>query len=406
MVANVAEKARPSYNPVMLRWARKLAGVSRARAAQRITVNEERIAEWEREQPEKAPKPPTVRQARELANLYNRSFLEFFRPEPPTLPDPELVPDFRLFAAATDPSSTKELKDIQLWAEIQRINALDLFAEIGEQSPTIPEALFTTPEAHYEVAAANGRAAINFPIEDQVGRNAEQRRQIPAELRRQIEMLGILVLRQTDMERLRVRGFCNAVFPLPIIVVGREAITAQAFTLAHEFAHVLIRQSATSGPVPLPRTGGEQAKRRVEEWCNRFASAFLMPRRSVADYLPPPDAALDTISDEVLHSAAMHFGVSDHAMLIRLVHLGYVTADYYWLVKKPQFDAEEQEHKGGFGRRKYYGTRYRNKQGDLYTGLVLEAWSIGRITSHNAAEYMGIKNIRHMYDIRDHYRGG
>ena len=398
MSVTTAERPKPRYNPAVLRWARKLAGKSQAEAARSVRVKEEQVAEWERDEAQTAP---TVRQARKLANLYNRSILEFFRHTLPDLPDPELIPDFRLFPAASDPSSTRELKEIQLWAESQRTNALELYLEIGEPSPEVPGTLFTTPEVYPERAAAKIRVAIDFPIAEQVGRAARERAQIPVELRRKIEALGILVFRRTDMGPLRVRGFCIAVFPLPIVVVGKEAITAQAFTLAHELAHVLIRQSAISGAVP--QTGGDPSKRRVEEWCNHFASAFLMPEDVVARHLPAPRAPLDEISDEKLHGAAIYFGVSDHAMLIRLVHLRYVKADYYWLVKKPQFDEEERKYRS-FGRAPYYGTRYRNRQGDLYTGLVLEAWSSGRITNHHAAEYMGIKNLQHMLDIREHYR--
>lgn len=236
MCASIAQKPMLPYNPAMLRWARKLAGVSVATAAKRISVKEEQIAEWEGDKPTKAP---TVRQARKLADLYKRSFLEFFRSGPPNLPDPELIPDFRLFPAASDLSFIKGLKDIQLWAEIQRLNALDLFAEIGETPITISESMFTTIAVDAETAAVDARTEIEFPIEDQIGRNAKGRGQIPTDLRRKIEALGILVLRRTDIEPLRVRGFCVAVFPLPIIVLGKDAPTAQAFTLAHEFAHVL-----------------------------------------------------------------------------------------------------------------------------------------------------------------------
>ena len=56
-----------------------------------------------------------------------------------------------------------------------------------------------------------------------------------------------------------------------------------------------------------------------------------------------------------------------------------------------------------FGRAEYYGTRYRNTLGDLYTGLVLQAWTSGRITNDNAAEFMGIKNFSHLNDIREHF---
>ncbi len=381
----------------MLRWARDTAGVSIEAAAKRVTVKPDRLVEWERK---KSGKVPTVRQARKLADCYNVAFLEFFRTEPPALSDPELIPDFRLFATAPDPSSEIGLKRIQLWAETQRVNALDLFTEIGEQVPDIPDAIFVDIKADPEQAAADTRTGIKFPIEEQVGRNTEERRQIPTELRRKIEALGILILRRTDLGSFRVRGFCIAEFPLPIIVIGKEAPTAEAFTLVHEFAHVLIRQSAISGA--MPREGGDQAKRKVEEWCNRFASAFLMPRNAIAQFIELPDTPLDEISDDLLHRLARHFGVSPHAMLVRLIQIGCVAADYYWRVKKPQYDEEETEFKS-FGRSPYYGSRFKNRQGELYTGLVLEAWSTGRITSHHAAEYMGIKNIGHMYDIRDHY---
>lgn len=400
MSASVSAKPTPPYNPAMLRWARKLAGVSVSAAAKRASVEEERIVDWERKS---SSKVPTVRQARKLAVLYKRPFLEFFRKIPPILPDPVMIPDFRLFPETPSPSSTKELKDIQLWAEVQRADALDLYAEIGESPPSMPKTVFTTVDEDPETAAADARIITQFPIEDQVGRDAEGRRTIPAELRRKIEALGNLIFRRTDIKGLGVRGFCIAEFPLPVIVFGNEAPTAGAFTLLHEFAHVIIQQSAFSGPIT--RQGGEERKRKVEEWCNRFAGAFLMPRKAVADYLAPPGSPLEEIPDEILHDAALHFGVSDHAMLIRLVHLQYVYAGYYWTVKKPQFDAAEKTYRGG-GRPLYYGTRFRNRQGELYTGLVLDAWAIGRITNHHAAEYMGIKNLRHLFDIREHFQRG
>ena len=89
--------------------------------------------------------------------------------------------------------------------------------------------------------------------------------------------------------------------------------------------------------------------------------------------------------------------MSAHAMLLRLIDLGYVAAAFYWNVKRAQFLAAEEGFKGG-GRPRYYGTRYRNARGDFYTSLVLEAWGAHRISNHNAAEFMGIKNLRHLED--------
>lgn len=400
MAARVREgKDRPPYNPEMLRWARDAAGVSLEHAARRVAVKPEVVAAWEALRPEQAP---TVRQARSLADMYGVGFLEFFKSAPPRPIEPQHIPDFRLFASVPDPSEDQGLKSIQLWAEAQRENALDLFAEIGEVPITVPDAIFASVGEPAEDAAARIRSEIEFPLTAQVGRKRDERYKIPVDFRRRIEAQGILTFRRPDLKQFRVRGFCLWTTPLPIIVVGSEAPTAQFFTLAHELAHVVLRQSAISGVIP--RTGGDPTKRRIEEWCDQFASAFLMPRASVWAFLAPPARPMPAIEDVVLAAAAGHFGVSEHAMLVRLVTLRYVSEDYYWSVKKPFFDAQARQKT--FGRPKYYGTRFRGSLGDLYTGLVLEAWSNGRIAGHHAAEYMGIKNLQHMYAIRDHYGDG
>lgn len=126
-----------------------------------------------------------------------------------------------------------------------------------------------------------------------------------------------------------------------------------------------------------------------------------MPQCVVADFVAPPNMPHEQISDDELRSIAGHFGVSEHAALVRLVELQYVNPNYYWNVKRSQFDEAAKKHKD-VGRSSYYGSRFRNKQGDLYTGLVIEAWSTGRITGHNAAEYMGT-SIEHMRQIREQY---
>jgi Zn-dependent peptidase ImmA (M78 family) len=206
----------------------------------------------------------------------------------------------------------------------------------------------------------------------------------------------VLILRKNDLKNAAIRGICLAEFPLPVIIFRNEAPAGQAFTLAHEFAHVLIKHSAISGP---RQSSYEQIP--VEKWCDRFAAAFLMPRGQLVALLGgPPTRGADFFPDEELLRLAAMFRVSAHAMLIRLVHIGYVQAAYYWDVKKPEFDKQERSYRS-FGRTRYYGQRYGSSLGEMYTGLVIEAWNGGRITSHNAAEYMGIKNLRHMYDIRE-----
>ena len=92
------EKPSLPINPRMLYWARDRSGKTLEAAAKRVGVkNVAQVAAWEEV---KSGKTPTVRQARILAVFYGRSFLELFRQELPDLPDPELVPDFRLYRLA------------------------------------------------------------------------------------------------------------------------------------------------------------------------------------------------------------------------------------------------------------------------------------------------------------------
>jgi len=386
----------PQFTPAIFRWARERAGFSAEGAAQKLGVPPQSISDWENND---GTLTPTVKQARDLAALYGRSFLELFLPAPPDLPEPELIPDFRLYRGVDDPGETRELVDAQLWAETQRENALDLYSEIGEEPPEFP--VRATVAGDVEGFASLIREAMQFPIEQQAGRlTVAQRAQIPGLIRDRIESLAVLTLRRSDLKRYGVRGFCIAKFPLPVIVFTSESPNAQAFTLLHELGHVLIQQSAISGAIP--RQGGDANVRRVETWCNSFAAAFLMPRATVLARYPIPNEPRETIDDAQVDELAAYFGVSPHAMLIRLVELGYVAPSYYWDVKKPIFDETEREFKA-FGRPKFYGRRYSSSLGTLYTSLVMEAWGMGRITNHNAAEFMGIKKLSHLHDIRRDY---
>ena len=383
----------PSWlNPEMLKWARLWRGRTVSEAAEKLKKSPETVANWE-----DGIGSPTVKQARKLAAFYGRSFIEFFLPEPLDQPLRSLVPDFRLEPNLKFPADTWEVRQVQQWAATQRENALDLFGEIDEMPPNLPEEMRAQLTDDPEVIAASVRHALGFPIEEQQGPEIADAGELAASLRTRLEGSGILTLRAAELTHLGIRGICIAEFPLPVIVFRNEAPAAQSFTLAHELGHIILRQSAISGG-----TTGRTDRQPVENWCNRFAGAFLVPKDTLMGEIgKAPLTPAATIPDQVLRPLSRKFRVSEHAMLVRLVQLGYVSQNYYWESKRPQYDAEDHEYRS-FGRPKYYGSRYASRLGGLYTQLVLDAWGQGRITNHNAAEYMGIKNIDHLYDIRDH----
>ncbi len=394
MASGATKRTALPFNPEMLRWAREWRHRSLEEAAHKVGKSPDDVLEWER-----GKATPTVRQARILADFYERPFIEFFYKSPPELAASADVPDYRLYRdrAASDDGNA-ELAHIQRWAEEQRLNALDLFGLVGDQPPQFPDNLRFTISDRADIAAERARAALAFPLDEQIGIPSSERHTLPRIFRHKLEAAGVLTLKRTDLSDYGARGMCLALFPLPVVIFASEAPSAQAFTLGHELGHVLLRQSAISGA--LPASGGSASIRAIEEWCNRFAAAFLIPADALGLMLPRPGALADAIPDGPLIAIANRFRVSPHAMLIRMVHLHYVKPSYYWDVKRPEFEEQEGDYQSG-GRPKYYGSRYRSRQGDLYTSLVLDAWANGAITNHNAAEFMGIRNMTHLSAVRD-----
>lgn len=394
---NAETPSKLPFNGNMLRWAREWRGRSIGEAAARVSVDPDRLLAWEA-----GRDVPTVRQGRSLAGFYDRAFLEFFYDTPPEIKESGLVPDFRANDADASPHEDREVLAIQHWAEAQRLNALDLYESLGDAVPAFPDRLRAKLGDDVETIAIIAREVFDFPIEQQRRMTADERKRLPDLLREKMEAAGVLVLRRNDLAHYGVSGLCIDAPSLPVIIFAAEAPGRQVFTLMHEFAHVILGQSAISGPESSRETS--TYSRKVENWCNRFASAFLIPERALIELRPKPIEPAPSIDDATLAAVARSFRVSAHAMLIRLVQLGYVKADYYWSVKLPQFRREERSWKGG-GRSLYWASRIVNALGNTYTSLVLEAWGTGRIPFHQAVEYMGLPSPNHLGIIRQEFGG-
>jgi len=396
-MAKSAEKVRAPFNGSVLRWARERVRLTPEVAAETVGVTPDQIRGWE-----SGESVPTIKQARKLAHVYDLPFMEFLSKETPKIKPVDLVPDFRMHSGAEAPTELYELLMIQSEAEETRLNTLDLYDMLGMEPPVLPDNFYWKLSENTEVAASSVRAILQLPISEQLSRKGNDRAKFITAFRQYLERAGIITMKNSGLAAFGARGMSLFASPFPVLIFSKEAPTAQAFTLAHELGHVTLQESGISGPV-----GSAPSKTRakqIEDWCDAFAGAFLMPADEVEGVLHPvPSRPESAIDDGRIATVANAFCVSRHAALIRLVKLRYVTSRFYWEVKRPQFLQQEKEFKGG-GRSEYYGSRYRSQRGDLYTGLVLDAWSNGMITNHNAAEFMGIKNIAHLDDIRSHFR--
>src|SRR5262249_50848433 len=139
-------------------------------AAAGAGVTPERLGDWER-----GEKIPTVKQARKLAEVYDRPFLEFFFRELPEVKEPETIPDFRMQKGVEVPKEDYELFLIKSEAEEIRLNALDLFEILGEEPPVLPQAFFGTIKENVEMAAARARRILNLSVEEQTDLKSKEK---------------------------------------------------------------------------------------------------------------------------------------------------------------------------------------------------------------------------------------
>lgn len=120
-----------------------------------------------------------------------------------------------------------------------------------------------------------------------------------------------------------------------IAVNAREESYRRDFTLAHEYAHVLVHLAKQGMPQARIDTAIEVVQRSADEhFANAFASAFLMPRRAVLAQLERVLGANNgRFTDFDLVHLAMQFGVSGSAMSSRLVSLRKIPRqvhEAYW----------------------------------------------------------------------------
>ncbi|MBI2939255.1 MAG: ImmA/IrrE family metallo-endopeptidase [Chloroflexi bacterium] len=108
-----------------------------------------------------------------------------------------------------------------------------------------------------------------------------------------------------------------------IAVNAKEEAYRRNFSLAHEYAHVLVHLARQGMPQARIDATIEIVQRSADEhFANAFASSFLMPRRAVLAQLETVLAANNgQFTDFDLVHLAMQFGVSGQTMSWRLVAL-------------------------------------------------------------------------------------
>lgn len=261
------------------------------------------------------------------------------------------------------------LKWLRSYFELQRY--LKRFAieilEIRKEG----QLFYASHDENPEQIAAAFANNINFKIEDVLD-DFESPHMYYKFLRHKIEDAGIFVFHESIKES-DIKGACISdpedIAHIVVINTRKQNSASRIFTLLHEVAHVLLRETGISNAYVR--------KNEIERFCNRFAINFLVPRIKFQEFCVSSGIRRNEVSSQHVKRVARLFNVSQQAIAIRFEELGYAEDGFYhdWL---EQFRGREfPDEISDFGRSDQpdQGVIKLAKYGTLFARVVVRALS-------------------------------
>jgi Zn-dependent peptidase ImmA (M78 family) len=183
----------------------------------------------------------------------------------------------------------------------------------------------------------------------------------------------------------------------PVIFVAKQDYESrQAFTLMHELGHVVLhRKSSIDDRADLvSHTGREQQ-------ANRFASHVLIPDAALRELSAAPKPRRPSQFDDWLKPLRKKLGVSNEAILLRLLEVHVVSLEEYELFKALPVPSRKPREGGA----RYRFSEPRKVLGDPFVRSVLSAYYDDRITLTRASTYLDGLKIPDLRKLEKAYAG-
>ena len=380
-------------NPRVLVWARQDSGWALEDVAKKLAIKVERLQAWE-----SGEKKPTVRQVQNLAEFLHRPLSTFFQPNPPDLPP--LAAEYRRLPHVV-PGEESPLLRLALRQMINRRQAaLDLFNELGDSVPVFRGVahLSETP------AAVGQRLRQLLGLDDATQLAWASEWQAWRAWRAAVEASGVLVFQFAKVELEEVRGLSLLDAPLPVVGInGKERVPeAKAFTLLHEVVHLMLAAGHEELPALKERRTGPQW-RDVERFAESAASHALLPETLLQAHAATMAGTAGNWTLQEVRRLARRFWITPLAMATRLRESGFMSWDRYnaWRNEWQGYVAALPKRGGGFATP---AEKTFNRYGRPFVQLVLEAMTINRITSVDAARFLDLK-FQHFDQLKNIVNG-
>lgn len=366
-------------NPTVLRWAMARADVGTEDLGKSFKKTPEMITAWM-----DGAAAPTFKQAQRLAKKLRVPFGYLFLEAPP--PEELPLPDFRRPNAGARREPSLDLRDVisdvlrkQDWYRDFRLDR--------EEGPLPFVGSFTLNSPAVDVA---GDIKNNLRFEAEI-RPESQASQFLRAFVRQVEALGLLVMRNgivrqatkraLDVEEFRGFSIADPIAPV-IFINNADSNAAQAFTLAHELAHIWIGLGGISdADLTLAGEGDEG----VEAFCNEVAGELLLPwARLEVRWRDRVAPTADWIA-----VVAKDFHVSSVMVARQLWVHDLVSREQFFQLyqaEKAKWITQGAESTGG---NFYLSAPIRNSR--LLTEAVLESVNASETSIRDAARLLGVK---------------
>ena len=380
-------------NPRVLVWARQDSGWALEEVARKLAVKVERLQAWE-----SGEKQPTVRQVQNLAKFLHRPLSTFFQPNPPDLPP--LAAEYRRLTDVT-PGEESPLLRLALRQMINRRQAaLDLFDELGDSVPVF-RGVAHLSETPAEVGL---RLRQLFGLDDAAQLAWTSEWQDWRAWRAAVEAAGVLVFQFTKVELEEVRGLSLLDAPLPVVGINsKERVPeAKAFTLLHEVVHLMLAAGHEELPALKEKRTGPQWLD-VERFAESAASHALVPEALLQAHAVSMAGNAGNWTLQEVRRLARRFWITPLAMATRLRESGLMSWGRYraWRSEWQDHVSKLPKRSGGFATP---AEKTFNRYGRPFVQLVLEAMSVNRITSVDAARYLDLK-YQHFEQLKNIVNG-
>lgn len=186
------------------------------------------------------------------------------------------------------------------------------------------------------------------------------------------------------------RGFSLVDKRAPLVFVNsRDSLSAQAFTLAHEIAHIFLGESAVSAP-----DDWRAPQHPVERWCNAVAAEILVPTDELVEQI----GAREPLA--TLGNLGRHFKVSRLVLLRRLHENNLIDQETFRneyrrellasRARRSKRDAGENSQGGD-----YYANVLRSVGRRFATEVCIDAKYQGTLL-YDACRLLGLSNVKQL----------